>query len=81
MTVLVRLLRIALVTILCIVAFAALFEFLNTIPTHPLPDHPQGGVANPRGSLVFDALVWGVVFRAPGYLFGKNEGLVGEVQS
>ncbi|MGO6943145.1 hypothetical protein [Rhizobium johnstonii] len=70
MTILVRLLRIALVTILCIVAFAALFEFLNAVPTHlSLPDHPQGGVANPRGSLVFDALAWGVVFRAPGYLF------------
>ncbi|WP_261336704.1 hypothetical protein [Rhizobium leguminosarum] len=66
MTILVRLLRIALVTILCIVAFAALFEFLNAVPTHlSLPDHPQGGVANPRGSLVVDALVWGVVFRAP----------------
>ncbi|MBY3249882.1 hypothetical protein HFN72_36090 [Rhizobium laguerreae] len=70
MTILVRLPRIALVTILCIVAFAALFEFLNAIPTHlSLPDHPQGGVTNPRGPLVFDALVWGVVFRAPGYLF------------
>ncbi|MGO7050353.1 hypothetical protein ACCT07_34540 [Rhizobium johnstonii] len=70
MTILVRLLRIALVTILCIVAFAALFEFLNAVPTHlSLPDQPQGGVANPRGSLVVDALVWGVVFRAPGYLF------------
>lgn len=70
MTILVRLLRIALVTILCIVAFAALFEFLNAIPTHlSLSNHPQGGVANPRGSLVVDALVWGVVFRAPGYLF------------
>ncbi|MBY5539325.1 hypothetical protein HFO60_04580 [Rhizobium leguminosarum] len=70
MTILVRLLRIALVTILCIVAFAALFEFLKAIPTHlSLSNHPQAGVANPRGSLVFDALVWGVVFRAPGYLF------------
>lgn len=70
MTILVRLLRVALVTILCIVAFAALFEFLNAIPTHlSLPDHLQGGVALPRGPLVFDAFVWGVVFRAPGYLF------------
>lgn len=69
MIILVRLLRIALVTILCIVAFAALFEFLNAIPTHlSLSDHPQAGLTNPRGPLVFDALVWGVVFRAPGYL-------------
>lgn len=71
--ILVRLLRIALVTTLCVVAFAALFEFLNAVPTHlSLPDHPQGGVANPRGSLVVDALVWGVVFRAPGYFFNGS---------
>ncbi|APO67489.1 hypothetical protein IE4872_CH01863 [Rhizobium gallicum] len=70
MVILVRLLRVALFTILCIVVFAALFEFLNAVPTYLfLPDHVEGGVAYRSGMVLFGALWWGVVFRAPGYLF------------
>ncbi|AIC28109.1 hypothetical protein IE4771_CH03015 [Rhizobium etli bv. mimosae str. IE4771] len=65
MAILVRLLRITLVTILCIVVFAALFEFLYAIPRY----HANGGVGNPYSPPLFYALLWGVVFRAPGYLF------------
>ncbi|TCU10038.1 hypothetical protein EV132_12229 [Rhizobium sullae] len=70
MAILIRLLRVAFVTILCIVIFAALFEFLNAIPTYLfLPDHLEGGVAYRSGMMLLGALWWGVVFRAPGYLF------------
>ncbi|WP_237358592.1 hypothetical protein [Rhizobium etli] len=71
MVILVRLLRVALVTILCIVVFAVLFEFLNAVPTYLfLPDHPEVGDAYGSGRMMFlGALWWGAVFRAPGYLF------------
>ncbi|MGR9276147.1 hypothetical protein ACU8KI_16210 [Rhizobium leguminosarum] len=70
MATLVRQLRIALVTILCIVVFAALFEFFNAVPTYlSLSDHIERGSAKSDSTLVFEALVWGLLFRAPGYLF------------
>lgn len=70
MAILIRLLRVAFVTILCIVIFAALFEFLNAIPTYLfLPDHLEGSVAYRSGMMLVGALWWGAVFRAPGYLF------------
>ncbi|UWU18328.1 hypothetical protein N2599_24100 (plasmid) [Rhizobium sullae] len=70
MAILIRLLRAVFVTILCIVIFAALFEFLNAIPTYLfLPDHLEGGVAYRGGMMLLGALWWGAVFRAPGYLF------------
>ncbi len=58
------------VTILCIVVFAALFEFFNAVPTYlSLSDHIERGSAKSGSTLVFEALVWGLLFRAPGYLF------------
>lgn len=53
MVILIRLFVVTLVTVLCIVVFAALFELLNAA----------------RIDLGLGALWWGVVFRAPGYLF------------
>lgn len=53
MAILVRLFVVASVTVLCIVVFAALFEMLHAA----------------RTELTLGALWWGVIFRAPVYLF------------
>jgi len=53
MAILIRLFVVTFVTVLCIVVFAALFEMLNAAPT----------------DLGLGALWWGVIFRAPAYVF------------
>ncbi|BBD35586.1 hypothetical protein Amn_04660 [Aminobacter sp. Y103A] len=55
MTILLRILRMAFCAVMGIVIFAALFEFVNALP-----------VAN---GFPLHALWWGVVFRAPAYVF------------
>lgn len=70
MAVLVRLARIASATVLCIVVFAALFEFLNAALHYLFPPGSIRDVgAYRRHQPFFGALWWGVVFRAPAYLF------------
>lgn len=70
MIILARLLRVALVTALCIIVFSAVFEFLNAAPNYFFPPDYVQDVARYRNSIpLLGAFWWGVVFRAPGYLF------------
>ncbi|PLP56228.1 hypothetical protein CYK37_27200 [Mesorhizobium loti] len=70
MTILARLIRIALVTALCIIVFSAVFEFLNVVPHYLFPpDYIQDVARYRKSTPLFGAFLWGVVFRAPGYLF------------
>jgi len=63
MRIFVRLITITMTTVLCIVVFSALFEFLNALPNLSWTLQPQ------RGELPFySALLWGAVLRAPGYI-------------
>lgn len=70
MIILARLMRVALVTVLCIIVFSAVFEFLNAAPRYVFPpDYIQDIADYRKSTLLFGAFLWGVVFRAPGYLF------------
>lgn len=70
MTILARLMRVALVAMLCIIVFSAVFEFLNAAPHYFFPPDYIRDIADYRKSTpLLQAFLWGVVFRAPGYLY------------
>ena len=70
MLVLVRLVRIAMATVLCTVVYAALFEFLIAVPHYlVVPDYIEDVENYRRNTPLIGALWWGVVFRAPTLLF------------
>jgi hypothetical protein len=60
-----RLILILFAILLCIVIFAAGFEFLNAVGMFLSNWQPN---AEPRAALLA-AFAWGVVFRAPGYMY------------
>jgi hypothetical protein len=72
MAILLRLTRVVIATVLAIAVFASLFEFLNAAP------HLMGRNAGPSALLKssFGALFWGLVFRAPAYLWSGAVPLV-----
>lgn len=70
MAILLRLIRVALATAFSIVVFAALYEFFNAATDYIYPpEYIRDVDAYRHHQPLFGALAWGVVMRAPYYLF------------